>query len=76
MIFHRETWIVYAWRRGEQGLREWAPIAWADDLALAQNLFLQACATTNGRLRFIHDSGEAHDDPGFDRTVLAERSAR
>lgn len=68
-----EIWHVYAWRRGANG-REWVQLAWADDLTVAQNLFLQACASTSSTLRLVHD-GAGSPDPGFDRSVIAERMA-
>lgn len=71
-----ETWHVYAWRRGAAGRRIWVPLAWADDLEVGRTLFLQACASTSSPVRLIHDDGSASVDPGFDRSVIAERILR
>lgn len=72
-----ETWHVYAYRASDEiGSRAWRTIAWAGDEPLAHALFLQAAATTTSHLRLVHDDGSASPDPGFDRSVIAERLAR
>lgn len=73
-----EAWHVYVYRATSKAgnPREWCQAAWADDLPLAQSLFLQACASTRAAVRLVHDNGAGSADDGFDRSVVAERVAR
>lgn len=73
-----EAWHVYVYRTTSKAgnPREWQQAAWADDLPLAQSLFLQACASTRTPVRLVHDDGSASADPWFDRSVIAERLGR